>query len=294
MDPYTLKRLYIFEAVGRLLSFTQAANELGVLQPAVSRQVAELEKELNVTLLHRTKPTLTLTAEGEQLHQGLSIHLKQIESTLKSIQPNPSPAKAVINATIGLTSCYLLDRLVEFEKSYPEFSLELVTRDQNGPYDTQSCDVLFTFDRFQNFGLDHFQLFPEEMIMICGHSHPDISDLSLQDLARQTHVTLGSRSHRTDWGEFFGDELQQFSFGESRFEYNSFMVYLQAITNGQLGIGWRYLLDDQIQSGSIRIAHPHSVKGQRGYHCYLLEKSRQNPAAEAFFSWAKGLAFSSP
>ena len=291
MEPTTLKRLHIFEAVGRLLSFTQAANELGVLQPAVSRQVAELEKELGTPLFHRTKPVLTLTAEGEKLLDGVSDNLSKIEAVLHSIQASPSSSKAVINATIGLTSCYLLDRLVEFEKTHPEYSLELVTRDQNGPYDTHSCDILFTFDQFRHFGIDHFQLFPEEMIMVCGQSHPDVSHYSLKQLAQQTHVTLGSKSHRTDWGEFFAELPQGCALGQSHHEYNSFMVYLQSITNGQLGIGWRYLLDDHIKRGLLRIAHPYSVKGNRGYHCYLLSKAHQNPAARAFFKWAKTLAF---
>lgn len=60
-----LRHLRYFVAVAEALSFTKAATRLRVAQPALSRQVADLEDEIGVDLLRRTSHGARLTAEGE-------------------------------------------------------------------------------------------------------------------------------------------------------------------------------------------------------------------------------------
>lgn len=57
-------RLRVFEAVERCGSFTSAAKELGVSQPAVSQNIAELEKQLGEQLFNRERGNVTLTDKG--------------------------------------------------------------------------------------------------------------------------------------------------------------------------------------------------------------------------------------
>jgi DNA-binding transcriptional LysR family regulator len=59
-----LRHLRYFVAVADLLSFSRAAERLGIAQPAVSRQIADLEDTVGVRLLKRTKRVVTLTAAG--------------------------------------------------------------------------------------------------------------------------------------------------------------------------------------------------------------------------------------
>src|SRR6267154_2775769 len=58
-----------FEAAGRLLSFTRAAEELFVTQSALSRQVQALEESLGVPLFLRRHRSLALTAAGAAFHR---------------------------------------------------------------------------------------------------------------------------------------------------------------------------------------------------------------------------------
>jgi DNA-binding transcriptional LysR family regulator len=62
-----LRRLRYFVAVAERLHFRRAAEELHVTQPALSRQIASLERDLGVTLLTRDKRSVALTAAGRQL-----------------------------------------------------------------------------------------------------------------------------------------------------------------------------------------------------------------------------------
>ena len=57
-------RLKVFMAVKSEQSFTKAARSLGISQPAVSQNIAELEKELGVALFSRSRGEVTLTPAG--------------------------------------------------------------------------------------------------------------------------------------------------------------------------------------------------------------------------------------
>ncbi|MHB8619286.1 MAG: LysR family transcriptional regulator, partial [Chloroflexota bacterium] len=65
-----LHQLRIFQAVGNRLSFTQAAADLIMSQPAVSLQVKALEKSLGLRLFEHVNGKLSLTQAGEVLYQS--------------------------------------------------------------------------------------------------------------------------------------------------------------------------------------------------------------------------------
>ena len=59
-----LRHLRYFVSVAEALSFTKAAEKLHTAQPSLTRQIRNLEEELGVRLLHRTKQKVSLTDEG--------------------------------------------------------------------------------------------------------------------------------------------------------------------------------------------------------------------------------------
>ena len=63
----TDKRLQVFTVAARQLSFSKTAKIMGISQPAVSKHIALLEKELGGALFLRISQTLVLTKKGEQL-----------------------------------------------------------------------------------------------------------------------------------------------------------------------------------------------------------------------------------
>ena len=61
------RRLRVFSTVARLLSFTKAADELHMTQPAVTFQVRQLEEQFNTRLFDRTHNKVSLTPAGERV-----------------------------------------------------------------------------------------------------------------------------------------------------------------------------------------------------------------------------------
>lgn len=72
-----------FIAVAENLSFTKAANNLYVTQPAISHQIAKLEKELDVALFNRTNKGIELTAGGELLYDFFKDNKQQLYNLKK-------------------------------------------------------------------------------------------------------------------------------------------------------------------------------------------------------------------
>ncbi len=84
----TLQQLYCFESVARNLSFSKASDELFISQPAVTRHVQNLEKELNVTLVLRDKHSVILTEAGTRFLLEVNDILAQLENAKQTVQGN--------------------------------------------------------------------------------------------------------------------------------------------------------------------------------------------------------------
>lgn len=81
-----LRQLRYFVAVAQEQSFTAAARRLGMTQPALSRQIRRLERELGATLLDRGRTVVGLSVAGQTLLAGASSLLDQAEALRLSIQ----------------------------------------------------------------------------------------------------------------------------------------------------------------------------------------------------------------
>jgi DNA-binding transcriptional LysR family regulator len=87
-DP---RRLRVLQAIADHRSFTLAAEELSMTQPAVSRQVAALERELAVTLVLRNARRVALTAAGEALLAHAATILPAITAAAREIENHRAP-----------------------------------------------------------------------------------------------------------------------------------------------------------------------------------------------------------
>ena len=70
----------VFEVAARTLSFTLAAKELSITQPAVSQAIKRLELTLGVALFARSHRKVVLTPAGQQFYEDVSVSLMRIKS----------------------------------------------------------------------------------------------------------------------------------------------------------------------------------------------------------------------
>ena len=81
-------RLRVFVTVAELGSFSAAARELGVSQPAVSQNVAELERQVGTALFERNKSSLSITPAGENLKKYAAEILHWYGAANDSLDPS--------------------------------------------------------------------------------------------------------------------------------------------------------------------------------------------------------------
>ena len=116
-------RLQVFMAVCRERSFTKAAAELGVSQPAVSQNIAELERIVGMKLFARLKGEIALTGEGE-VFKDYAEKLLASCAGLDNMFAKLPPATVRISASEELYNYMVSPALESFRKIHPEIIFE--------------------------------------------------------------------------------------------------------------------------------------------------------------------------
>jgi DNA-binding transcriptional LysR family regulator len=199
-----LRHLRYFVAVAEALNFTKAATGLRVAQPALSRQVSDLEDELGVDLLRRTSHGVLLTAEGK-------LYLEEARGILRRAEESVTKVRALARGELGELQVgyvppldfHILPRaLAEFQKTTP--AVKVVLRDlgsdelcaelRNGTLHLalmmQPSEELIVGIEFEEIGR-----YPFFVAMASGHSLARMKAVAIESLAREPLVVLDRRKN---------------------------------------------------------------------------------------------------
>jgi DNA-binding transcriptional LysR family regulator len=188
-------KLRIFHAVASAGSFTHAGQMLALSQSAVSRQISALEEEINTPLFQRHARGLTLTDEGELLYGAVSdvlTRLGQAEEALKNAQAAPR-GSLKITSSHGLGTYWLLPRINEFVRDFPELQVHLVFEDRELDLAQREADLAIRMRAPVQADLIQRKLFTVHYHLyatadyLSRHGAPQ----SFEDLARHTLIAYG-------------------------------------------------------------------------------------------------------
>jgi DNA-binding transcriptional LysR family regulator len=166
--------LRAFVLTANHLNFSKAADELGIAQSAVSRQIKLLEESVGHQLIVRSSKKVLLTKMGEELLREFS----HFESRIQEIFFGESHQTIHIGILHGFLETWFNDVIVEFSKLHHPHQLiiEVNTLEQlkeklhNGHY-----DLIFTTENFQSDLVSSLKLFEEKMVLI-GHKKIDLKE----------------------------------------------------------------------------------------------------------------------
>lgn len=128
------RRLKVFHTVARLLSFTKAAEELHMTQPAVTFQVRQLEEYFNTRLFDRTHNKVNLTPAGERVSEfaeRIFDLYEEMENRVRDLTGEISGA-LTIGASTTIAEYMLPALLGEFKNRYPDINLRLKVSNSEG------------------------------------------------------------------------------------------------------------------------------------------------------------------
>lgn len=125
-----LRHLRYFQAVAEELNYSRAARRLRIAQPALSRAVKEMEDELGVNLLERTKHQVRVTPAGAIMLQESISMLEQWEDSMRRVKRTASGEEGELRlGYVGPPTAAFLGRLLhEYRRRYPLVSLHLEER----------------------------------------------------------------------------------------------------------------------------------------------------------------------
>lgn len=124
----TQSQIKYFLAVAQEMSFSKAAESLYVSQPAVSRQVAQLEQELGVPLFIRTNQEIFLTEAGQEFQRFFSESQRSFQELVERMRSNSGTVRGALN--IGCTegwdlSSFFPQLSASLADSHPNLTLNL-------------------------------------------------------------------------------------------------------------------------------------------------------------------------
>jgi DNA-binding transcriptional LysR family regulator len=122
-----LRHLRYFVGVARELNFTRAALKLRVAQPALSRQIRQLEEELGVKLLERDSRGVQLTEAGRTFFSEACALLKQSEQAIRNAQRGQGTGNVELNLGYvwGLFHSLAPAALAKFRQRHPQTAVHL-------------------------------------------------------------------------------------------------------------------------------------------------------------------------
>lgn len=140
LDDYSLRSLRVFFVAAEKMSFTGAARALSVSQGAVSQRVKTLERQLGAALFERdNRRQIKLTDEGRHLFRALSGAFDAMAGGVRAVVSRKMRRRVVLGVLSSLAHKWLIPRLGEFYRKYPE--TELVIRAVNHTVSLDGDDV---------------------------------------------------------------------------------------------------------------------------------------------------------
>jgi LysR family transcriptional regulator, low CO2-responsive transcriptional regulator len=171
----TLRQLQVFEAVARQLSFSRAAAELHLTQPAVSMQVKLLEEQAGMPLFERIGKKVFLTEAGTELHQHSRIIAQQLRDADEALAARKGLSQGRLVITMVSTAKYLVPTLLaRFLKQRPGVTVKLSANNR---------EVVLK------------QLADNEVDLAIMGRTPEGMDVVAEPFARHPHVVIAAPGH---------------------------------------------------------------------------------------------------
>jgi DNA-binding transcriptional LysR family regulator len=202
--PFTLDQLRILKAIASEGSFKRAADSLYVSQPAVSLQVQNLERQLDVPLFDRGGRRAQLTEAGHLLLGYGDKILSLCQETCRALEDlqNLQGGTLIVGAS-QTTGTYLLPRMIGmFRQKYPDVAVQLhvhSTRRIAWSVANGQIDLAIVGGEIPNELLEALDVVPyasDELALILPPSHPMVQQETIQkeDLYKLQFISLDSQS----------------------------------------------------------------------------------------------------
>jgi DNA-binding transcriptional LysR family regulator len=292
--PFTLDQLRILKAIALEGSFKRAADSLFVSQPAISLQIQNLEKQLNVPLFDRGGRKAQLTEAGHLLLDYGEKILSLCQETCRSIEDlqNLQGGTLIVGAS-QTTGTYLLPRMMGlFREKYPEVSIQLQvhsTRRTSWAVANGQVDLAIIGGEVPSDLHDTLDIIPyaeDELALILPVNHSLVQEEAIdkENLYKLEFITLDSQSTIR---KVIDQVLTRFEIDASKLAIEMELNSIEAIKNAvQSGLGAAFVsttaIEKELEMGLLHHAKIEGVQIMRTLNVIINPSRYRSKAAEAF------------
>ena len=163
-----LNGLKAFETAARSESFTRAAQELNVMQGAVSQQVKRLEATLGLKLFRRERQRLILTEAGRNYLVVIRDALDQIAVGTQRLLQRQESGVLTISTSADFAAKWLVNRLSRFAERHPDVDLRVSATAPYADFARDDVDIAIRHGDGNWPGLDVQRLYSERLFPVCS------------------------------------------------------------------------------------------------------------------------------
>lgn len=292
--PFTLDQLKILQTVFIEGSFKKAAEKLYISQPAVSLQIQNLERQLNLPLFYRDKRTARLTETGQLLVKYCTRILTLCEETCRALDEIEAlQSGTLIIGASQTTGTYLMPRLIGlFRHKYPQIAIELKVHSTrriawevaNGRIDFAIVGGEIPSELGES--IDVVSYAEDELALILPVAHPfsSLDYIQKEDLYRLKFIALDTQSTIRNVIE---STLIQSGIDSRYFKIEMELNSVEAIKNAvQSGLGAAFVslssISKELDLGLLHWAKIEGITIKRTLSMLINSKSCYANAAQMF------------
>lgn len=283
LPPLTAIRA--FEAVARHLSFTRAAEELGMTQAAVSYQIKILEERIGTPLFHRQPRQIALTETGARLAPEVNQAFEILRAAFADTKGRVDGMLSITSVTI-FASHWLAQNIGQFQVDHPELAVRIDTSNRIVDFATEEFDVAIRGTRQVGEGLvGHLLVVADFTPMLSPRLAAEYPPLKSPEDLLALPMVDATEPWAAAWFEQAGVSGYSIEKRPIRSLGSQTLEAAAAVAGRGVAMLTPVFYADEIAAG--RLVRPFDFLASDGYAYWLCypESRRNSPKVRAFRDW---------
>lgn len=284
----TFRQLRVFESVARNLSFTRAAEELHLTQPAVSMQIKQLEESLGLAMFDHLGKKIFLTDAGYEFFKTSRSISRQLSDAEEFIEDIKGIHHGHLNIVVASTAnSFATNLLATFIQRHPDITFSLDVTNRQHLLESLSAnepDLVIMGQPPEKLDVVAEAFMDNPLVIVAGKNHPLFTKgdgLTPKKIQKERFVVREQGSGtRTAMERFFEERGLQL---ETSMEFGSNEAIKQAVQAG-LGLAMVsiHTIQLELKARVLRVLEVKDLPIQRQWHLVYRKGKRLSPVAESF------------
>jgi LysR family transcriptional regulator, glycine cleavage system transcriptional activator len=280
-----------FEAAGRRLSFTLAAQELFLTQSALSRQIKALEDALGVALFIRRHRALALTPAGAAFHRDVTEALESVVAATERLRGATRSPGLTLSTTVSFASLWIIPRLATFRARQPHVEVYVSADDRVVDLARGDVDIAVRYLPDSAAPENAVRLFGERMTPVASPkiAHGASPLRAPADLTKHVLLHLDDPEGRTpwlDWRSWLTSNGQPGLKPAGALRFRIYDQVVQAAVGGQgVALGRLPMIAEHLRDGRLVAPFAKKYESARSYFALASPRAGERDDVAAFLRW---------